>query len=50
MAKAVEEAGEGAYLRSHSQNYLNASSAEVNVLSCFQANRVSTKLSGTTLV
>jgi len=46
MAKAVEKAGEGAYLHFHNQHHMKASSAEVKV-SRFQAVSVSTKLSET---
>lgn len=46
-AEAVGGAGEGAYLHSLNQRYLKASVVEVNVL--FQAVRVFTKLSETTL-
>lgn len=49
MAEAVEGAGEEAYLHFQSQHYLKVSTVKVSVLSCFQAVRVSTKLSETTL-
>lgn len=47
QAEAVEGAGEGAHLHSSNQRYLKTATVEVNVL--FQAVRVFTKLSETTL-